>query len=347
MQIHQLDTPCLILDLDVMERNLRRYQDYFNSHGLGFRPHIKTHKIPALAHRQLALGAVGITCQKLGEVEVMADAGIRDILLYYNILGPAKLERLIRLARRTELKVTVDNLIVGQGISDAAVAAGVVVDVLAEMGGPNNRTGAPTVPELLTLAQDLDRLPGLRLRGMAVYPSGPANADAIAQAVAGFRRAGLSTEIVSGGGTPDAFLAHTVPEITEHRAGTYIFMDKMMVEADMATVDDCAVTVLTTVASRPTDQRAILDGGTKTFSSDRGLPMGIVVDHPAASIYMMNEEHGYLDISQCDPSPQIGDRLRVIPNHVCGCINMHDEIYGVRGDEVEVVWQIQARGKVR
>ena len=347
MNIAELDTPCLILDLDIMERNLRRYQDYFDQHGIGFRPHIKTHKIPALAHRQMDLGAVGITCQKLGEVEVMVDAGIRDILLFYNILGQTKLERLIRLAKRSDLVVTVDHVVVAQGISDAAMRAGIVIDVLAEMGGPNQRTGVPSAAGTVALAQDMDRLPGLRVRGMAVYPSSPQTAPQIGEAVAGLRQSGLSTEIVSGGGTPAAFQAHLVPGITEHRAGTYIFMDKMQIDLGAAQQEDCAVTVLTTVASRPTDDRAILDGGTKTFSSDRGLPMGIVVEQPGASIYMMNEEHGYLDISACDSRPQIGDRLRVIPNHVCGCINMHDEIYGVRGDQVEVVWQIQARGKVR
>lgn len=347
MNIHELDTPCLILDLDIMERNLRRFQDYFDQHAIGFRPHIKTHKIPALAHRQLALGAVGITCQKLGEVEVMADAGIRDILLFYNIVGQAKLDRLIRLARRTDLVVTVDNLVVAQGISDAAVAAGITVDVLAEMGGPNNRTGVPSAAGTVALAQQMDQLPGLRVRGMAVYPSSPDTAEQIGEAVAGLRRSGVSTEIVSGGGTPAAFQAHLVPGLTEHRAGTYIFMDKMQMEMGAAQQADCAVTVLTTVVSRPTDERAILDGGTKTFSSDRGLPMGVVIEHPEATIYMMNEEHGYLDVSACTPRPRIGDRLRVIPNHVCGCINMHDQIFGVRGDAVEVVWQIQARGKVR
>lgn len=347
MHIEDIDTPALILDLDVMERNIKRLQAYLKSHGIKNRPHVKTHKIPAIAHMQLEAGAVGIACQKLGEVEVMADAGIKDILLTYNIIGKQKLERLVRVAKRTNLVTTVDNLVAAEAISNAAQDAGIVISVVAELGTELQRTGVPAPNELVNLAKEIDDLQGLRLRGLLVFPSGRNNKDHIAEAVEGFHAAGLSTEIVSGGGTPTAFEAHHIPEVTEHRAGTYVYNDTMMIDAGAATLDDCALTVLATAVSRPTPNRAIIDAGTKTFSSDAGLPMGFVVDYPEAQIYDMNEEHGYVAVSGCIRPPEIGDRLRVIPNHACGATNMHDQVYGVRGAEVDVIWDIQARGKVR
>lgn len=347
MNIHDLETPALVVDLDVMERNIQRYQDYFDQHGISSRPHIKTHKIPAFAHKQLAAGAIGITCQKLGEVEVMANAGIEDILLYYNVIGRPKLEKLISLSKRCNLKVTVDHPWVAEGISQAANAAGVTINVLAEMGSYNERTGVPTPAGVVELTKQMDSLPGLAVRGLAIYPTGVQNKDQVAEAVAGMQAAGLSTEIISGGGTPVAMQAHLVPGITEHRAGTYIFNDKMLIDAGVATPAECALRVLVTVASLPVPERGVLDGGTKTFSADGGFPIGIVSDYPEARIYKMNEEHGYLDISNCDPRPRIGDRLWVIPNHVCVTVNLHNQVYGVRGETVEGIWPVAARGLVQ
>lgn len=347
MKIDRIDTPAPVIDLDIMDRNIQRLQGYLDEHGIGNRPHIKTHKIPEIAHRQLAAGAIGITCQKLGEAEVMAASGIHDILLTYNIIGPPKLERLVRLARRTHLMVALDNLTAAGGIAAAARNAGLTIDVLVEFGTELERTGVPSAAALLELAQQVDALAGLRLRGLMVYPSSPANAERIEDGVRRMRAADLATDVVSGGGTPAAMQAHEVPSVTEHRAGTYVFNDTLTVERGAASLDDCALTVLTTVVSRPTPDRAILDAGSKTFSSDGGTPVGHVVDFPAARIYKMNEEHGYVDVGECSAKPEIGDRLHVIPNHACGTMNMHDIAYGVRGDEVEVIWNVAARGKVR
>jgi D-serine deaminase-like pyridoxal phosphate-dependent protein len=347
MDIHDLDTPALLVDLDVMMRNVGRLQEHLAGHGIANRPHIKTHKVPAIARLQLEAGAIGITCQKLGEAEIMADAGIRDILITYNIVGRQKLERLVRLAKRIDLTVTVDSLKVAQGISAAVSASGTMVGVLVELATELERTGVPAPADLVELARDLARLPGLHLRGMMLYPSSPLNAGRIAEAVDGLRAAGLSTEIVSGGGTPSALRVQEMPNVTEHRAGTYVFNDRATVEKGAATWDDCALSVMVTVVSRPAPDRAIIDGGSKTFSSDYGVPMGHVVDWPGAQVYRMNEEHGYVDVSDCAPKPAIGDRMRVIPNHVCSTVNMHDVMYGVRNDRVEVVWTIEARGKLR
>jgi D-serine deaminase-like pyridoxal phosphate-dependent protein len=330
-----------------MMRNIGRLQEHLDGCGVANRPHIKTHKVPAIAHLQLEAGAIGITCQKLGEAEVMADAGIRDILITYNVIGRHKLERLVRLAKRVDLTVTVDSLVVAEGISAAVEASGTKVGVLVELATELERTGVPSPDDLVELAHKVARLPGLHLKGMMIYPSSRENAGRIAEAVGGLRAAGLSTEIVSGGGTPAVFQVQEVPDVTEHRAGTYLFNDKATAEKGAATWDDCVLSVLVTVVSRPTPDRAIIDGGSKTFSSDYGVPMGYVVDWPGAQVYKMNEEHGYVDVCACAPKPVIGDRMRVIPNHVCGTVNMHDVMVGVRDNQVEVLWEIRARGKLR
>ena len=347
MHINDIDTPALLLDLDVCERNIRKFQHWFDEQGIGFRPHIKTHKIPEIARWQVDAGAMGITCQKLGEVEVMADAGLDNILLYYNIVGEPKLERLCRLSHECDLTVTADSPIVTDAIGDAAVKRGAVVNVLAELASFNERTGVPTVSDLVDLGAHIDRTDGLNLRGIAIYPTGRQNTDRLAEAVEAFDRAGLNREIVSGGGTPTAFEADSMKGLTEHRAGTYIFMDRQCIDRGVATEADCALQVLTTVVSNPVPDRAIIDGGTKTFSADGGMPRGIVLGFPGAEIYNTNEEHGFLDIGRCEPRPSIGDRIRVIPNHVCVTVNLHNQVYGCRGDEVERVWPVAARGLVQ
>ena len=256
MHIDDIDTPALVLDLDVCEHNIRRFQRLFDGLGVGFRPHIKTHKIPELAHWQVDAGAIGITCQKLGEVEVMANAGLDNILLYFNIVGEPKLERLCRLSQACDLTVTADSPVVADAIGAAAVRQGVVVNVLAELNSFIDRTGVPTVSELVELARHIDRTPGLNLRGMATYPTSRQSADRIAEAVQAFDQAGLNREIVSGGGTPTAFEAEAVKGLTEHRAGTYIFMDRQCIDRGVATAADCALQVLTTVVSNPVPHRA-------------------------------------------------------------------------------------------
>lgn len=349
MKLHEVDTPALIIDLDVMEKNIQRLQTYLSMHNINNRPHIKTHKIPAIAHIQLKAGAIGITCQKLGEAEVMADAGINDILITYNIIGQQKMERLVRLAHRTELTVAIDNIVAAKGMSEAAMSNGIRVNILLELGSELARTGVPTVKDLVELAREVDRLHGVNNRGIMIFPSSLQDADRINEAVIKLQASGFCVDIVSGGGTPQAYQAHLIPHLSEYRAGTYVFNDKMMMDCGAAQLDECALTMLTTVVSRPTSERVIIDAGSKAFSSDGGLPMGYIFEYPKAVIYKMNEEHGYVDIQTCADQnrPGVGDLLRVIPNHVCTAVNLHDIAYGVRNNVVEVIWDIQARGKLR
>jgi D-serine deaminase-like pyridoxal phosphate-dependent protein len=347
--IDQLETPVAVVDLDKLEANIAGLQVYLDQHSIANRPHIKTHKIPEIAHMQLDAGAAGITCQKLGEAEVMAQAGIRDIFLPYNILGEAKLERLVYLAKRASLSVTADSDVTVRGLSAAAQRAGLTLPVLAECDTGGKRCGVQSPQEAADLARLIARSPGLCFGGLMTFPI-PEGMDAFVRACKSLLSAdGIAVERVSGGGTPPMWQAHTIQELTEHRAGTYVYGDRYTIRSGAMQLDECALTVVTTVVSRPTAERGILDGGSKTFSSD---PMGeqgygLVLEYPEARIYSLSEEHGCVDFSACSDRPAVGERVTVLPNHVCPVSNLFDEIAGVRGGRVEVVWPVAGRGRLQ
>jgi len=345
------DTPLVTIDLDIMEANIRRLQAYCDAHGIANRPHIKTHKIPQIAQQQVAAGAVGITCQKLGEVAVMLEAGITEILVTYNILGAAKLRRLRELAARpgARLTVAIDNAAVARALSSAFGDAPDPLAVLVECDTGGGRQGTQTPAETVALAQLIARLPGLRFAGLMTYPITDTTGEFFEATLAQLAHAGLPAEVVSTGGTPAYPRAHTVPGVTEHRAGTYVFNDRATVASGVATWDDCAMRVRTTVVSRPTAGRAIIDAGSKTLSSDLlGLEgHGHIVEYPGAVITRLNEEHGIVDLARCPATPEVGEVVSVIPNHTCVVTNLHDALVGVRRERVEVVWTVAARGMVR
>jgi D-serine deaminase-like pyridoxal phosphate-dependent protein len=351
LRIDDLETPSVIIDLDRVERNLERWQDHCDRHKLGNRPHIKTHKLLELARRQVELGAIGIACQKLGEGEVMADGGLADILIPYNLLGPAKLARARALAGRVALRVTCDSLPVAEGLSQAFAGAGRPLGVLIECDTGALRCGVGTPEAAVELAQSIDRLPGLRFDGLMTYPA-PGGQPAVRAFIAATRallaRHGLEAAIVSSGGTPDMWRAHEVEGVTEHRAGTYVYYDRMQVRAGAATFDDCALRVLTTVVSRPTADRAILDAGSKSVSSDLGGldGYGLIEQYPQARIAKLSEEHGHVQLGE-GGRPKLGERVTIIPNHCCVVSNLFDEVVGVRGDEVERRFRVAARGRVQ
>ncbi len=349
MRIDDLDTPAVIIDLDRLETNISRFQAYLDKHGIANRPHIKTHKIPQIAQMQIAAGAVGITCQKLGEAEVMADAGIDDIFLPYNIIGGAKLERLVALARRVRLSVTADSPVVVAGLGSAMAGTGLELPVLVECDTGMGRCGVQTPAEAAELALQIARTPGLRFGGLMTYPSSPAIGPFMNEAVRLLRQRGLAVERVSGGGTAGMWSAHEHPEVTEYRAGMYVYGDRYTLRAGALRLDECAMTVLTTVVSRPTPDRGVIDGGSKTFSSDLlGLEgHGLILEYPDARIVNLSEEHGVVDFSRCVQKPAIGERVRVLPNHCCVVSNLFDEVIGVRNGNVETVWKVAARGAVR
>jgi D-serine deaminase-like pyridoxal phosphate-dependent protein len=350
--VTELETPAVTLDLDIVERNIRRVQRDLDTLGVANRPHIKTHKIPALGKMQMAAGAAGITCQKLGEVEVFADAGVADdVLLTYNILGRRKTDRLMALAKRlTRLAVVLDNDVVARGLSEAGVTHGMEVPFLIECDTGFGRNGVQTPDAALDLARTAMRLPKMRFEGLMTFPNrDPGTRVFFERALELFKQAGIPVPVVSGGGTPALPSVSKFPMLTEHRAGTYIFNDVMVVAAGGATWDDCAMRVRVTVVSRPSDTRGIVDAGTKVFTSDLYTVTGYghVLEYPEAVVTGLSEEHGVVDFAKCPMRPAIGEVVHVVPNHCCVVSNMVDEMYGVRGGRVETTYAVAARGTVR
>lgn len=349
MQIEVLDTPAAVVDLDRLEANIARLQTYLDRYGIANRPHIKTHKIPAVALMQLAAGASGITCQKLGEAEVMADAGINDIFIPYNLIGAGKLERLAALARRVQLSVTADSEPVIRSYSGAMATAQLELPVLVECDTGGGRCGAQTPSAAAELALLIARAPGLRFGGLMTYPVGR-DTDAFLTAAHGLIKArGLPVERVSGGGTPLMWQAHEAPSLTEYRAGTYVYGDRYILKSGAMGRDDCAMHVLTTVVSRPTAERAIIDAGSKALSSDLlGLEgYGALLEYPEATVVALSEEHGTVDFSACAQRPEVGERVTIIPNHCCVVSNLFDIIVGARQGVVELRWPVAARGRLQ
>lgn len=352
MRVEDLDTPVPVIDLDRVEHNLAKMQAYCDRHGLALRPHIKTHKLPAFARRQIELGAVGITCQKISEAMVMADAGCTDILLTYPIVGASKIAPLAALARKCKLTVSLDNAVALDTVAAAAHEAGVEIGILVEFDSGDGRCGVQTPAEALELARRAHGNGPLAFRGLMTYPRGPNTVPFVAEARTLLEQAAIPVEVVSVGGTPGCWETHELPGVTELRVGTYIYHDRATVGAGVASLEECAVHVLATVVSRPTADRAVLDSGSKTLSSDRVAPsvgegFGLILDYPDAVIVRLNEEHAVVDLSRSTSKPEIGERVRILPNHVCVVSNLHDAMAVSRGGEVVGEWPVAARGCTR
>lgn len=349
MQVDELETPVPVVDIDRMEANITRLQKYLDEHNIANRPHIKTHKIPAIAKMQMEAGAIGITCQKVSEAEVMADAGFTDIFIPYNIIGASKLSRLLALAARIDVSVTADSAFVIHGLSNATGEVGVPLSVLVECDTGAARCGVQSPQEAAELARLIARLPNLRFGGLMTYPTNEHLDEFVRATRSLLEQDDLRIERVSGGGTPSMWQVHRHPELTEHRAGIYVYGDRLTLRAGAMTLDTCALRVFTTVVSRPTPERGILDAGSKSLSMDlHGLDgYGYIWEYPEAKIYALSEEHGHVDFSACARKPEIGEHVSIIPNHCCTVTCLFDEVVGARGDQVEITWQVTARGTVR
>ena len=350
MRPADVDTPALVVDLDAVERNIDRMQARCDALGLALRPHIKTHKLPALAHLQLARGAVGITCQKVGEAEVMAAAGVRDILVSYPIVGAAKTARFAALAGQIRLAAVGDSDTVAEGLSAALTDAGTTAAFLVECDTGYGRTGVQTPEAAVELGALADALPGLRFAGFMTYPTLPKTGAWLTGAVEAARARGLDPAWVTGGGTPTDRWRAGAEALTEWRAGTYIYGDRACVADGSVALEDCALHVRATVVSRPTPDRAILDAGSKALTSD--LPAGLeghglLREYPDARVPRLDEEHGFVDLSACADRPAVGDVVHVLPNHACGATNLYDEVVAHRAGRVVAVWPVAARGRLR
>jgi D-serine deaminase-like pyridoxal phosphate-dependent protein len=345
-------TPCAVIDMDKVERNIARIQAACDAAGVANRPHIKTHKNPMLAKMQVAAGAKGITCQKLGEAEVMAEAGLDDILISYNLLGEQKMARLGALQKKADMTVAADNPVVISGLPQAAEISGRPLSVVVECDTGRKRAGVETPTEAVALARQIATSKGLTFAGFMLYPTETGWVDAqkfFDQALAGVREHGLDASIVSTGGTPNLKNLGSLKGATEHRFGTYIYNDRMQVAAGVATWDDCALNIYSTVVSRAAPERGILDAGSKTLTTDAGGldGFGLILEHPQAKIARFAEEHGFLDLSRSNTRPNVGDVVRIVPNHVCVVVNMMDEVVMVRGEEILGTLPVAARGKLR
>ncbi|MDA7963623.1 alanine racemase [Ruegeria sp.] len=346
----ELDTPSVIVDLDVAEANIDRFQAYCDQHGLALRPHIKTHKLPGVAQYQIGKGAIGITCQKISEAEAMIADGISDILITYNILGEAKTKRLRALADRVNLRVVADNSEVARGLSRAFADAPDPLPVLVECNTGADRCGVANPEQAQDLAAEIDALPGLRFAGLMTYPpSGraPEVLDWLQNAKTLIEGNGMTVDTISSGGSPDMWTAHEMPLATEYRIGTYVYNDRSLVARGTCGWTDCALTVLVTVVSVPSDHHAVIDAGSKVLTSDLiGLDgYGHVLDRDDLTVDQLSEEHGRIR-SAGAINLSVGDRLRIVPNHACVVSNMLDHVELVRGDKAIGPTPVVARGQV-
>ncbi len=359
-----LDTPCVVIDLDKVEFNIAAMQKVAADAGISLRPHAKTHKIPQLAHKQIQAGAIGITVAKLGEAEVMATAGIQNILIAYPIIGEKKLERLIKLSQQAQITVAVDSYEAAYGISQFAAREKAMISLLIEMDCGFRRVGLQPGQPVLALAQKIVQFPGVRLEGILTFAGHSYDAaDEAALLAIGIEEGRLAIEtaqlledhlipvnVISAGSTPSSRYVAKVPGITDIRPGTYIFGDLMKVEIGAHELADCALTVKVTVISRPSPDRAVVDAGTKIFTMDGGnspvgTGRGLVVGHPGIQVAWFTEEHGMLELSVDEQALKIGDTLEIIPVHCCAVINMVDEVAAVRGEQIEAIWPVLGRGK--
>ena len=351
VKIQELETPCVLIDLDRVEANLTHAQREADRLGLNLRPHIKTHKLPRFAQRQVDLGAVGITVQKLGEAEVMADGGLTDIFLPYNIVGDHKLGRLKALNERVTLKVTADSPDTVAGYAPT-FASGKPLTVLVECDTGMGRCGVQTPAQALALAQQIAASPGLKFGGLMTYPLSGARDKAeqwLADAKALLQKGGLDCEVISSGGTPDMWKGHEGTVVTEYRPGTYIYFDRSQVKNGAADWTDCALTVLATVVSRPTATRVVVDAGSKALTSDMlGMEgFGVIEGLGGVAVKSLSEEHGVIELPAPSDDPRVGDLVRIIPNHACVVSNLFDDVHLISHGELVETVPVAARGRVQ
>lgn len=376
MLVAELDTPALVVDLDVLEQNVRSMAEHASRLGVALRPHAKTHKTVEIAALQLQAGAVGLTLAKIGEVEALlaaADASgtalpLADVLLAFPIVGRPKLERLLALADRLRVTVALDSPAAATMLGEAFAAAGRQVGVLVEVDTGGRRCGVLPGEPAVALARHVAETPGLAFRGIMThegqaYGASPASLGEVSrqagqtmvETAGQIRAAGLDVQVVSVGSTPSARDVATVPGVTEVRPGTYVFQDYNQVRLGVARVEECAAVVQATVVARPAPDRAVVDAGTKAVAADRNMIVveregyGLVKGQPGWFFARASEEHGVLLRQEGEHADdlKIGDRVELIPNHICPAVNLYDTLVVQRGGVVEGSWSVAARGRTQ
>ncbi len=349
-KLNDIETPAFVINETRVLANISKFQAHCDAQGLELRPHIKTHKSIRFAKAQVAAGSTGINCQKIGEAEVMAEGGLDDILITFNILGASKLRRLRALSERVSLRVVADSAEVITGLSGAFADGPAPLKVLVECDTGAARCGVQSPDEAVALASLIDQSPGLIFQGLMTYPIAGGHDDIVAFMTETKKKLsdiGIDCPTVSSGGSPDMWQAKTSGIITEYRIGTYIYNDRSLVNRGTCSWDDCAGHVLATVVSRPTETRAVIDAGSKALTSDlQGQEgHGHVIGHPDVRIIGLSEEHGVMNVGK-DSTLKIGDRIRIVPNHVCVVANMFDHAWLETASGTVEKLTTDARGRV-
>jgi D-serine deaminase-like pyridoxal phosphate-dependent protein len=351
-----VETPVAVIDLDRLDANLKDLQSYVDSHGIELWPHTKTHKSPEIGRRQLELGAGGLTVAKTGEAQVFQEAGAPRILVHYPPFGADKWERLAEIAASdVELTVAVDSVAPAEGLARTLDRRGLRAELLVEVDVGLHRTGQTTAAGAVAVAQELSKLPAVEIVGVSCYPGhlrpedpslpqGLEEVDALLrETLSAFADSGFRSDRVSGGSTPTRYLTHTTC-VNELRSGTYALLDR-----NDGPDERCALWVEVTVISDAVPNQVVVDAGSKTFTSDEHPDggHGSVIGLPGADFAHINEEHGYIDVSALDERPVVGRHLQIVPNHACGCMNLHDGVLAVRDGVVDHVIRIAGRGLIR
>ncbi len=353
----EVDTPFLWVDLDALEENIAQLAAYFRENGVNWRPHIKGIKVPAIAHMLLRAGAIGLTCAKLGEAEVMAAAGVRDMLIANQIVGERKYARLASLCRTTDVKVAIDSTATLAGLNASALAHNVLIGVVIEVNTGMDRAGVQPGAATLALAEAIALYPGLQLRGLMTWeghtlgiedPS--AKRQAISEAIGQLResadlcrQAGIEIDILSCGGSGTFVMTAREPGITEIEAGAAVFNDMTYRGWKVATRQ--ALFVHSAVTSCPAPTRIIVDAGFKTLPRWINTPAPIGI--PNVDDMVLSAEHGIITLTEENDSIEVGDRFDFVPGYGDTTVVLHDNLYAMRNDVVEAVWPILARGKIR
>jgi D-serine deaminase-like pyridoxal phosphate-dependent protein len=359
-RVEDLETPCPLVDLDRLDRNLDRMAAYAARHQLALRPHTKTHKSPRIGGEQLRRGAAGLTCATVLEAEVMAEV-CDDILLAYPPVGAAKLHRLLSLPRNVAITVALDSAEAVEPLARAARVRERPVGVYVELDVGMRRVGVSGIEQALALARLVSQRESLIYRGITFYPGhirglvGEQTGELIqlgrdlGAAVEELARSGLRPEVVSGGSTPTAARAHDIESLTEIRPGTYVYNDRLTYQAGACGWDDCALTLLATVVSTAVPGQVVIDAGSKALGREPAARpqdgYAALLDRPEVTVQRLSEEHGILELGDSNWRPQVGERVRLVPNHVCIVVHLHEVVYGIRNGLLETSWPVVARGR--
>jgi D-serine deaminase-like pyridoxal phosphate-dependent protein len=354
-------TPALVVDLATADRNIQHLATYARTHQLQVRPHTKTHKSLFFAQRQLAAGATGLTTAKVGEAEIMSAAS-SNLLIAYPTVDTARAARVAQLAKHHTVLVALDSSYGVQSLAAAARQLDATIGILIDVDVGFHRTGVASLEDSVRLAREVvAQTPRLRLEGLFCYPGQiwvppdqqseqlHAVSNQLQQILDAWATHDLPANIVSGGSTPTAYQSHLVPQWTEIRPGTSLFNDMNTVRGRFCSLEDCAAAVVATIVSTAVPGKAVMDAGTKALTSDRNATQpdsgfGLVLEYPQARISRLSEEHGELEFAESAPRPQVGDRVTIIPNHICPCVNLQNQIWLQTPDGRLQSLSVDARG---